>query len=159
MYVFAYLEIRSRMQLWRPIRFPPKSGFGWLASIVSPMKFAAPIAAIAMSPTSSSDPHDDTVDFFGQQMPRDWAEMLAESQLETQYRDTDGRYDRIPYGRESFISIANPENMPCRHCNTISGKLHEPGCDYEQCPKCNSQIMTCDCEFIGHEWREQPEQG
>ncbi len=102
---------------------------------------------------------DEEIELFGQMMPKEWAEMLIESQKETHYRDADGKYKRIPYGYQTFMQISEAKQLPCRHCDTIFGKLHEPGCDYEQCPKCNRQIMGCECEFIGHEWREDEENG
>src|SRR5262249_16842066 len=101
-------------------------------------------------------PEDDLVPMFGQQMRRDWAEALAVAQEETCYRHADGRYPRVPFGGESFLSRQVADSGPCRHCGTIKGKLRfQPG-DYEQCPKCGLQQMACDCEFIGHEWREEP---
>ena len=125
------------------------------------MKTAALIAALAMvipscSESDSLDPGE-TVEFFGKQMARDWAEMLEASQRETHYIDEDGQHGRIPYGSETFITIENTRAIPCRHCDTIHGKLHEPGCDYEECPKCNGGIMNCECDFRGHEWRENEE--
>jgi len=97
------------------------------------------------------------IELFGQIMPLDWAEMLIASQKEIYFRDSEGEYKRIPYGHQSFIKINDAIIKPCRHCNTIYGKLHEPGCEYEQCPKCNQQMMCCDCEFIGHEWQDEYE--
>ena len=98
---------------------------------------------------------DDLVLMFGQQMTRDWAEALTAAQEETHYRDGEGQYRRVPFGEESFFNPEVAESGPCRHCGTIKGKLHFSACDYEQCPKCGIQQMSCDCEFIGHEWREE----
>ena len=96
---------------------------------------------------------EEEVEFFGQKMPKEWAEFLVATQKDTHYKDESGEYARIPYGQQTFMKIPNAMTEPCRHCNTIYGKFHEPDCDYEQCPKCNQQKMTCECEFIGHEWR------
>lgn len=90
---------------------------------------------------------------FDQRMTRDWARMLKESQQETHYLADGMRYERVPYGKETFRSPDEAAREPCRHCCTIGGCLHEPGCDYEECPRCNWQIMSCDCEFLGHEWK------
>jgi hypothetical protein len=98
---------------------------------------------------------DDLVTMFGQQMRRDWAEALAATQSETHYRDGEGEYRRLPFGEEDFLNPQVAESGPCRHCGTIRGKLHFPVCDYEQCPRCGLQQMSCDCEFIGHEWRDE----
>ena len=98
---------------------------------------------------------DDLVPLFGQMVTRDWAEALMAEQSDTVVRDADGSYVRIPYGAETFRTPIESRDGPCRHCFTIHGKLHSFDCDYEQCPKCNHQLMTCDCEFISHEWREE----
>lgn len=98
---------------------------------------------------------DDLVPMFGQMMRRDWADALANAQNETNYRDADGEYRRVSFGNEWFLDRHIVASGPCRHCGTIEGKLHFSACDYEQCPKCGKQLMTCDCEFIGHEWREE----
>ena len=97
----------------------------------------------------------DKVMFFGQMMTRDWADALRDTQLETRYRDAEGEYRRVPFGLENFLDPSVADAGPCRHCGTIKGKLHFHACDYEQCPKCGRQQMSCDCEFIGHEWREE----
>jgi hypothetical protein len=99
---------------------------------------------------------DDLVPIFGQMLRRDWAEALAATQLESCYRDCEGEYQRVPFGAEWFLNSSVADSGPCRHCHTIKGKLHHSSCDYEQCPKCGTQLMMCDCEFIGHEWREEP---
>lgn len=101
-------------------------------------------------------PDDDLVPMFGQMMTRDWADALSNTQLETHFRDSEGEYQRIPFGQERSLHPSVAESGPCRHCGTIKGKLHDPSCDYEQCPKCGIQTMECDCEFIGHEWRDEP---
>jgi hypothetical protein len=96
---------------------------------------------------------DDIVEFFGQRMTRDWAEMLRASQDESHVVMDGVSYARVPYGSETFRQPVEAEHGPCRHCNTLKGKLHEFNCDYEQCPRCGWQLMSCDCEFVGHEWR------
>jgi len=96
---------------------------------------------------------EDCVYYFDQRMSRDWANMLQGSQQETHYRAEGRRFERVPYGRETFRNPGEAKREPCRHCCTIGGRLHEPGCDYEECPKCTRQLMSCDCEFLGHEWK------
>ncbi|MGE0713724.1 MAG: hypothetical protein AB7N76_37100 [Planctomycetota bacterium] len=97
---------------------------------------------------------EDRVELFGQQMTREWAEALQETQLETHYVRDGQRFERVAYGDETFRDPVEAESQPCRHCSTIRGKLHLPDCDYEQCPACAWQIMSCDCEFAGHEWKD-----
>jgi hypothetical protein len=91
----------------------------------------------------------DDVFFFGQHTRREWADMLEATQRRTSYTSEGVAYPRIPYGAETFRQPKEAASTPCRHCSTIFGKLHEPRCDYEQCPKCNLQCMSCDCEFDG----------
>ena len=90
---------------------------------------------------------DEYVTFFGQRMTREWAEMLQATQRKESYVAEGKSYRRIPYGSETFRNPREAATEPCRHCSTIFGKLHEPRCDYEQCPKCNWQSMSCDCVF------------
>jgi hypothetical protein len=33
----------------------------------------------------------------------------------------------------------------CRGCNTTYGKIHHVNCDDEKCPRCDGQILTCNC--------------
>ena len=74
-------------------------------------------------------PDSDLIPTFGQMMRRDWAEALSRTQAETHYRDSEGEYPRVPFGRERSLHPSVAASGPCRHC---------------------------DCEFIGHEWRDHP---
>ncbi len=91
--------------------------------------------------------NEQKVTFFGQEMTKAWAMMLEDAQKETHYLDESHSYKRIPYGQEKFRNASDAADKPCRHCKTIAGKLHEPGCNYEECPKCHDSIMNCDDEF------------
>jgi hypothetical protein len=101
------------------------------------------------------DAPDDIVEFFGHRMRRDWAEALQEAQDETHLVCDGEVYPKIAYGDETFRTPVEADHEPCRHCGTIKGKFHWHACDYEQCPRCGGQMMSCDCEFVGHEWREE----
>ena len=88
---------------------------------------------------------DDVVIYNGQQMRRDYAESLDVAQRMTHYQLDEGKYSRIAYGHETFRNPTEAKTQPCFHCSTVFGKLHEPLCDYEQCPICGGQVMSCDC--------------
>jgi len=90
---------------------------------------------------------DDQVEFFGKWMTREWADALQAWQGISHYVSEGKPFQRIPYASETFRQPLEARQGPCRHCSTILGKLHEPRCDYEQCPVCNGQAMSCDCEY------------
>jgi hypothetical protein len=69
----------------------------------------------------------------------------AASQARTHYRFDGKLYPWLPYGSETFGAPAPVGRRPCRHCGAVRGQLHEPLCDYEQCPVCGEQVMSCDC--------------
>jgi catechol 2,3-dioxygenase-like lactoylglutathione lyase family enzyme len=73
---------------------------------------------------------------------------LEECQSLTHYRSEGGTYARVRYGRETFRDPAEASRAPCRHCGAVKGQLHEPLCDYEQCPVCGEQVMSCDCGIL-----------
>ncbi len=37
------------------------------------------------------------------------------------------------------------EEKTCHDCGVKIGEFHEPGCDWEECPFCNGQLLSCDC--------------
>ena len=41
------------------------------------------------------------------------------------------------------------EARNCHDCNAGPGQLHHPGCDWERCPVCGGQIISCSC-FNSH---------
>lgn len=95
--------------------------------------------------------NDDEVEFFGQRMRRDWAEMLEREQQRREYFVEGVPYRRVKYGAETFRDPVEAQSTPCRHCSTVAGQLHESRCDYEQCPKCGYQSMSCDCTYDGED--------
>jgi hypothetical protein len=72
---------------------------------------------------------------------------LQEAQALTHYRFKRKLYPRLPYGAETFRAPAEAEHRSCRHCGAVKGQLHEPLCDYEECPVCGSQVMGCGCRL------------
>ena len=50
----------------------------------------------------------------------------------------------IPYGSEKRFSGEQPLSR-CHDCNVVLGKMHHPGCDVEECPRCGGQLISCGC--------------
>ncbi len=59
----------------------------------------------------------------------------------------DGRkLDPIPYGSESEEYSGGGVNpSECHDCAARIGHYHHTGCDWEQCPNCGGQLLTCEC--------------
>ncbi len=36
---------------------------------------------------------------------------------------------------------------PCG-CGAAIGQFHDPGCDWEECPFCNTQLIACCCDVL-----------
>lgn len=39
---------------------------------------------------------------------------------------------------------------PCPDCNSPQGSYHHPGCDWEECPRCEGQLLGCECRVGQH---------
>jgi len=52
----------------------------------------------------------------------------------------------IAYGSETWDYLLPEELLPrCADCNAKLGCFHHPGCDKEQCPRCEGQVISCGC--------------
>jgi len=52
-------------------------------------------------------------------------------------------FERVRFGQESGNRWE--EFDFCPGCNVSHGGLHHPGCDIEECPRCRTQYLSCDC--------------
>lgn len=52
-------------------------------------------------------------------------------------------YERVRFGQESGSRWEDFDFCP--ECVVSHGELHHPGCDIEECPRCRTQYLSCDC--------------
>lgn len=75
------------------------------------------------------------------------------------------KYKKIRYGYEIYLDEkgkamsftdkdgraidykTNCMNLPCGDCDVKYGQMHVFGCDWEQCPKCRGQALSCGCKL------------
>lgn len=67
--------------------------------------------------------------------------------------DIDGQhYDPIPY--EPLPELKKIKNLRCHDCGIKPRGIHHQGCDMERCPKCEGQLISCNCDIEGTEEEE-----
>jgi hypothetical protein len=89
------------------------------------------------------------VTYQGFDMVSYWPRQIVEAQ-DLQFIGVEGiEYPRIRFGQESGYSDINPDfaKLPCHDCGIHEGQYHVPMCDMEQCPRCSSQLISCDCKI------------
>src|SRR5215831_10966320 len=52
-------------------------------------------------------------------------------------------FRRIANGEEQRYGV--PTRARCHDCGVLDGKFHHPGCDWEECPCCRHQLISCSC--------------
>ncbi len=60
----------------------------------------------------------------------------------------DGPLDPVPFGKEvNPVMEAFRDGKPrrCGDCGAMPGFYHHGGCDIEECPRCDGQLLSCDC--------------
>lgn len=85
----------------------------------------------------------------GVDVTRDWPAEIVAAQRELEVEVQGEQYRRLAYGYESGWAVNNPSYSanPCHDCAVVRGQLHVPGCDAEQCPRCEGQLISCPCEW------------
>lgn len=78
----------------------------------------------------------------GVSMTPDWAANLDAAQKIKTVAVHGKRLRRVPWDNKSSKHL--PTN-PCGDCAALPGELHVPGCDVEQCPACDGQLISCGC--------------
>jgi hypothetical protein len=63
---------------------------------------------------------------------------VRESQGITSYQIGGWEYPRVPLGK-------GYEDDPCSDCRACFGEFHACGCEFELCPSCGCQAISCDC--------------
>jgi len=59
-------------------------------------------------------------------------------------KTVDGDFDPVLYGTEIGVEPEPPDHR-CHDCGALPGHYHHAGCDWEQCPRCHEQLISCDC--------------
>jgi len=88
----------------------------------------------------------------------------ADGCIKLPMRTIDGEFDPIPYGKETRNAppfpgqmqhgIAITDSMRCHDCYALPGHYHHFGCDWEECPRCHDQAISCDCS-LGYEENDE----
>lgn len=58
-------------------------------------------------------------------------------------RDLLRRMNPIRYGNEQRFPDMREKPQRCHDCNAKIGYFHHPNCDWEECPNCHLQMLTC----------------
>src|SRR5690606_3768083 len=98
------------------------------------------------------------VTYRGAGMVREWPLEIMYSQFERVLVIDGQEYERIPYGEENWFDIELPPYGG--DCAVLPGELHGSLCDIERCPRCDGQLLSCQCLAdivgVGYEDVEAP---
>lgn len=87
--------------------------------------------------------------FRGQQWVFGWPMYLAACQDVTTLKSDENKktYERIKRGSDWKKLRVPKKELPliCHDCAAKDGEYHAIGCDCEQCPRCEKQLICCGC--------------
>lgn len=84
--------------------------------------------------------------YYGEEIARGHALSIVEAQLFNGYRIENNEFKRLAFGDEENYTMFN--QIICGDCGVKKGMYHTYGCDHEQCPRCNGQLISCKCDMI-----------
>lgn len=85
------------------------------------------------------------VEYNGVIMNAGWPEQIEAAQLISQFDFAGTMFDRVAFGTETDNATQVLPN--CGDCGVLHGQFHVPGCEIEQCPKCDGTLAFCECEY------------
>ena len=95
---------------------------------------------------------DENLDIFrGQEYEKEYIPNLKKdidfNQKHIIIEDKNGnKYKRIKYS--SYKNSLDKDVEYCPDCSAKDGEYHLFGCDWETCPECGKQLLSCDCEMM-----------
>lgn len=65
-----------------------------------------------------------------------WKQLMEVAQTEQYLSDAHQvAFERLAHGGKAL----------CPDCECAPNQLHVPGCEFEACPRCGGQLITCSC--------------
>lgn len=92
---------------------------------------------------------EEFVVFQGNTMHRSWPSSLLAAQNVRVVWLNSKSYPRFRYGEEPMWKHSEYGDHPvraCGDCSCVPGQYHGSYCDIEQCPRCEGQFLSCDCQ-------------
>lgn len=85
----------------------------------------------------------DMVLYNGIEVARFWPKIIERAQEHSAYVIS-RPLSRVPYGKEALDWTPK---VACADCGVLPGQFHVRSCDFERCPACGLQALTCPCRL------------